>query len=177
MPSAWHQGLALAMPPRPPIFRETNYAAKPRTETQWRPQSPAPAIAKPEIQRCCIPKPLHLSRRDPKERRPSKKLNRAHLLRFCRSFQGNRSHIPLARDDTFPGRSARMRRPTVRESDAWKLLLLACRGRLLVLHEGVCLMTAHTRPAFHEWIGLQLCHLIGVTCVARAERRRAREVL
>jgi len=49
-----------------------------------------------------------------------------------------------------------------------KLLSLACRGRLLVLHEGVCLMTAHTRLAFHEWIRLQLCHLIGVTGVACA---------
>ena len=38
-------------------------------------------------------------------------------------------------------------------------------------------MTAHTRLAFHEWIGLQLCHLIGVTVVACAQRRRAREVL
>jgi len=41
-------------------------------------------------------------------------------------------------------------------------------GPLLVLHEGVCLMTAHTRLAFHEWIRLQLCHLIGVTGVACA---------
>ena len=57
---------------------------------------------------------------------------------------------------------------TVRECHAWKLLSLACRGRLLVLHEGVCLMTAHTRLAFHEWIRLQLCHLIGVTGVACA---------
>ena len=61
-----------------------------------------------------------------------------------------------------------MHRPAVRERHAWKLLSLACRGRLLVLHEGVCLMTAHTRLAVHEWIGLQLCHLIGVTGVARA---------
>ena len=38
-----------------------------------------------------------------------------------------------------------MHRPAVRECHAWKLLSLACRGRLLVLHEGVCLMTAHTR--------------------------------
>jgi hypothetical protein len=38
-------------------------------------------------------------------------------------------------------------------------------------------MTAHTRPACHEGIGLQLCHLIGVTTVACAERRHGREVL
>ncbi len=48
------------------------------------------------------------------------------------------------------------------------LLSLAFRGRLLVLHELVCLMTAHTRPAFHEWIRLQLCHLIGVTGITCA---------
>ena len=53
-------------------------------------------------------------------------------------------------------------------ANAWKLLSLACRGRLLVLHESVCLMTAHTRLAFHEWIRLQLCHLIGVTGAACA---------
>lgn len=57
-----------------------------------------------------------------------------------------------------------------------KLLLLACRGRLLVLHKDVCLVTAHARLAFHKWIRLQLCHLIGVTGLACAERRRAREV-
>ena len=51
---------------------------------------------------------------------------------------------------------------------AWKFLSLACRGRLLMLHEGMCLMTAHTRLAFHEWIRLQLCHLVGVTGVACA---------
>ena len=50
---------------------------------------------------------------------------------------------------------------------AWKLSL-ACRGCLLVLHENVCLMTAHARLALHEWIGLQLCHLIAVTGVACA---------
>jgi len=54
------------------------------------------------------------------------------------------------------------------ECHAWKLLSLGCRGRLLVLHEGVCLMTADTRLAFHEGIRLQLCHLIGVTGVACA---------
>jgi hypothetical protein len=37
-------------------------------------------------------------------------------------------------------------------------------------------MAAHTRLAFHEWIRLQLCHLIGVTGFASAESRRAREV-
>jgi hypothetical protein len=63
LPLVLYQGLALAKPPRPPIFRETNYAAKPRTETQRRPQSLTPA-----------------------------------------GFQGNRSFIPLACDDTFPGR-------------------------------------------------------------------------
>jgi hypothetical protein len=70
-----------------------------------------------------------------------------------------------------------MRRPAVQECGAWKLFLLACRGCLFVLHEGVGLMTAHTRPAFHEWIRLQLRHLIGVTGVACAQRRLAREVL
>ena len=62
-------------------------------------------------------------------------------------LQANLSYIPLACDDT---RS------------------LACRGFLLVLHEGVCLMATHTRLAFHKWIRLQLCHLIGVTGVACA---------
>src|ERR1035438_5916562 len=38
-------------------------------------------------------------------------------------------------------------------------------------------MTAHTRLAFHEWIRLQLCHLFGVTVVACAQSRLAREVL
>jgi hypothetical protein len=71
----------------------------------------------------------------------------------------------------------RMHRPAVRECHAWKLLSLACRGRLLVLHEGVCLMTGHTRLAVHEWIRLQLCHLIGVTGFACAQPRLAREVL
>ena len=63
------------------------------------------------------------------------------------------------------------------EGHAWKLLLLAGRSRLLVLHEGVCLMTAHTRLAFHERIRLQLCHLIAVAAVACADCRRASEVL
>jgi len=88
-------------------------------------------------------------------------------------FEGNRSYIPLACDDTFP-RAVSADAPgeqfenATREWHDWKLLLLACRGRLLVLHEGVCLMTAHARLAFHEWIGLQLCHLIGVAGVASA---------
>ena len=56
----------------------------------------------------------------------------------------------------------------VRGCDAWELLLLGCRGRLLVLRKGVGLMAAHARLAFHEWIRLQLCHLIGVTGVACA---------
>ena len=55
-----------------------------------------------------------------------------------------------------------------RECHAWKLLSLGRRGRLLVLHEYVCLMTAHTRLAFHEWIRLQLRHLIAVTVVTCA---------
>ena len=41
----------------------------------------------------------------------------------------------------------------------------------------MCLMTAHARPVFHKWIGLQLCHLIGVTAFACAQRRHAREFL
>ena len=69
-----------------------------------------------------------------------------------------------------------MHRPAIRECHASKLLSLACRRRLLVLHEGVRLMTAHARLAFHEWIGFQLRHLVGVTGVASAQRRRAREI-
>ena len=69
-----------------------------------------------------------------------------------------------------------MHRPVIRECHAWNLLLLACRSRLLVLREGVCLMTAHARLAVHEWIRLQLCHLIGVTGFACAQPRLAREV-
>ena len=46
-----------------------------------------------------------------------------------------------------------------------------------MLHEDMCLMTAHTRLATHEWIRLQLCYLFGVTGFACAERRRGREVL
>jgi len=46
-----------------------------------------------------------------------------------------------------------------------------------MLHEDVCLMTAYTRLATHEWIRLQLCYLFGVTGFACAERRRGREVL
>lgn len=38
-------------------------------------------------------------------------------------------------------------------------------------------MTAHTRLAFHKWIGLQLCDLIGVTGFACAQPRLARKVL
>jgi hypothetical protein len=93
--------------------------------------------------------------------------------RMIAGFQGNRSYIPLACDDTF-SRAVSADAPgeqfenATREWHDWKLLLLACRGGLLVLHEGVCLMTAHTRLAFHEWIRLQLCHLIGVTVVACA---------
>jgi len=37
------------------------------------------------------------------------------------SFQPNRSYIPLACHDTFPGRSARMHGPAVRECHASKL--------------------------------------------------------
>jgi hypothetical protein len=38
-------------------------------------------------------------------------------------------------------------------------------------------MTAHTRLAFHEWIGFQLRHLLGMTGVACAQRRRGRDAL
>jgi len=55
-----------------------------------------------------------------------------------------------------------------REWHDWELLSLGCRGRLLVLREDVGLMTADTSLAFHEWIGLQLGDLIGVTGVAGA---------
>jgi len=37
-------------------------------------------------------------------------------------------------------------------------------------------MTAHARPVFHKWIGLQLCHLLGVTGLACAQSRRARKI-
>ena len=70
-----------------------------------------------------------------------------------------------------------MRRPTVRESDAWKLLSLTSRGHLLVRLERVWWMTGNTGFAFHEWIGLQLCHLLGVTSLAYAHRRLGREAL
>jgi len=40
----------------------------------------------------------------------------------------------------------------------------------------MCLMTAHARLAFHKWIRLQLCDLVGVTGFAGAQTRLAREV-
>lgn len=46
-----------------------------------------------------------------------------------------------------------------------------------MLHEDVCLMTAHTRPALHKWICLQLGNLIGVTGLACVQARLACEVL
>ena len=48
---------------------------------------------------------------------------------------------------------------------------------LLVRHERVWWMTGHTRLAFHEWIRLQLCHLLGVPGGAYATRRRGRDAL
>jgi len=56
-------------------------------------------------------------------------------------------------------------------------VLLTCGGCLLVGHERVWWMTGHTRFALHEGIGLQLSHLLGVTCVACAQRRRGRDAL
>jgi hypothetical protein len=55
-----------------------------------------------------------------------------------------------------------------RTGKLWKLRLLGCRVRLLVLREDVRLVTVHTRLAFHERISLQLRHLIGVTGFACA---------
>jgi len=92
---------------------------------------------------------------------------------FAKERQDAGSSSPVAaatsaQDDSMVDEAWSDARPAIRECHAWKLLSLACRGRLLVLHEGVCLMTVHTRLAFHEWIRLQLCHLIGVTGVACA---------
>jgi len=67
--------------------------------------------------------------------------------------------------------------PTVRERDAWKLLSLTSRGHLLVRLQRVWWMTGNTGFAFHEWIGLQLCHQLGVTSLAYAHPRLGREAL
>lgn len=58
-----------------------------------------------------------------------------------------------------------------------ELLLLACRGQLLVLDEDVRLMTADTGLVLHEWIGLQLRHLIAVAGVACGQAGLAGKVL
>ncbi len=57
------------------------------------------------------------------------------------------------------------------------LLPCDCGGYLLVRHEAVWGMTGHTGFAFHESIGLQLCHLVSVTILACAQHRRGRDVL
>ena len=56
-------------------------------------------------------------------------------------------------------------------------VLLSCDGCLLVRHERVWWMTGHTRLAFHEWIRLQLCHLLGVAGVAYVQGRRGSDAL
>jgi hypothetical protein len=63
--------------------------------------------------------------------------------------------------------------PAVREG---LYSLFACRGSLFVPNEFVCLMAAHARLVFHEWIGLELSHLIAVTGFACAECGHGREV-
>ena len=69
-----------------------------------------------------------------------------------------------------------MHRPAVRKCHSRRLLSLACRGALLVLYKGVRLVTGHTGLAVHDWIRIQLCHLIGVTGFACTQPRLAREV-
>ena len=51
------------------------------------------------------------------------------------------------------------------------------RGYLLVRLQRVWWMTGNTGFAFHEWIGLQLCHGLGVASFAYAHRRLGREAL
>ena len=93
-------------------------------------------------------------------------------------FSGNYSQ-PASPDLPHSGMSTQLgREATMRPlGHSRNPQLFACRSRsLLVFHEHMRLMTAHTRLALHKRISLQLCDLVRMTRFARAQPGLARKV-
>jgi len=71
-----------------------------------------------------------------------------------RSFQGTGRTFPWHAMTRFQGGERACTGQQFENATPGNCYHLTAGARLLVLHEGVCLMTAHTRLAFHEWIRL-----------------------